>query len=351
MTIWRADVLGRKRKQVNDAPRMLRRPLDWCALSLAGGAIWSMHFLGMSALRLHVAGDSGGSCGGGGGGGGGGGAPVAMAYQWWMTAVSLAACLAMLRVGVEVAARDVYTPPDRVAALMKPARALAAGRVISAQQERSKVPLKSLRSGKQKWRILVAAYFGRLEHLIGGAALTALGVILMHYLGMLAMTGEFRIVWIWWWVGVSCLIALVVSLAGFWILFRLLIWKASLAWLKPACAVVIAVAVCAMHYTGVFAATYVYVPGRQAAPASFQVTPEVQLGICAAVLIAALAAERAVCQDLRSAYAQLQDTNLFSMFSSDGRRGGAPRGGRTPTSSMFSSDGRRGGAPRGAQVQ
>jgi NO-binding membrane sensor protein with MHYT domain len=64
--------------------------------------------------------------------------------------------------------------------------------------------------------------------------------------GLLAMQGDFKRHWQPLWVAFSCFIALVVSFLGLWILGRLLVWKASLLWLRPACACIIALAVCAV---------------------------------------------------------------------------------------------------------
>ena len=121
-----------------------------------------------------------------------------------------------------------------------------------------------------KWLIIYTAFFTKLQHLLGAAFLLACGVIGMHFSGMLAMYGAFRIEWDKRIVAVACVDAFVVSLAGLWILFRLLLWKvshavaqpvlyssdvsasccchyqAALEWLRPVCGCVIALAVCSM---------------------------------------------------------------------------------------------------------
>ncbi|KAG5187696.1 hypothetical protein JKP88DRAFT_288001 [Tribonema minus] len=367
--------------KVDKTAYILRRPLDWCAFSLACGAIWCMHFLGMSALSLNLPGTT---------------AHVTMEYRLWMTILSILVCVALLRAGIEVAVRDVFAGPERVTRLARivsehvavrdvfagPERVTRLARIVSEHRSRDilagpehvtrlarnvsehvakRNTIKDMRSAHHRRRIVRIAYFGQLQHLIGGAALTALGVVVMHYMGMEAMTGAFFIEWNWGWVAGSCVIAFVVALAGFWILFRLLLWKASVTWLKPACAIVIGIAVCAMHYTGVLAARYVYDPAATADDGSFQrkmhtrdnaaiadggsfqvtssvqldrasavfVTSSVQLGLASAVFVCAMAAERCVVQDLRAAYAQLHDTNLFAMLDSSRNGSGTPHP-RTP---------------------
>jgi hypothetical protein len=85
----------------------------------------------------------------------------------------------------------------------------------------------------------------------------------MHYLGMWAMTFNGRILWNQGVIAGSLLIALIASTAAFWILFRLLSLYQHLIVLRLACALVMAIAVCGFHYTGMAAAQYEYDPEHQ----------------------------------------------------------------------------------------
>ncbi len=72
----------------------------------------------------------------------------------------------------------------------------------------------------------------------------------MHYLGMWAMSFEGHIVWDEGVIASSIVIALVASTAAFWILFRLLSLYPHMEILRIASSLVMALAVCGMHYTG-----------------------------------------------------------------------------------------------------
>lgn len=90
---------------------------------------------------------------------------------------------------------------------------------------------------------------GRL--LLAGPLL-GLGVVVMHYLGMYGMRFPGEVVWSMPVVGVSIVIAIVAATAALWLAFRTEGWP-----MRIVAALVMAVAVCAMHYTGMAAADYV----------------------------------------------------------------------------------------------
>eukprot|EP01034_Spumella_vulgaris_P022942 gene22942-29127_t len=96
---------------------------------------------------------------------------------------------------------------------------------------------------------------------IGGLC-TGSGVVVMHYLGMSAIAFPGKITWDYGVIVASILIALVASMAAFWILFRLLSLYPQKELLRLGSAVVMTIAVCGMHYTGMVAATFTYSPGQ-----------------------------------------------------------------------------------------
>ncbi|MEO7106853.1 MAG: MHYT domain-containing protein [Rhodoferax sp.] len=91
-----------------------------------------------------------------------------------------------------------------------------------------------------------------LIRMLGGGLLLGLGVVGMHYLGMFGMKFGGYIVWDFKIVATSILIAVVAATAALWLAFntRQLVPRIFAA-------LVMAVAVCAMHYTGMSAAQFV----------------------------------------------------------------------------------------------
>jgi PAS domain S-box-containing protein len=83
------------------------------------------------------------------------------------------------------------------------------------------------------------------------------GIASMHYIGMAAMRLPAMMVWNYTIVTLSVVIAIVVSLVAIWLAFRFRGETREVAPLKIASAGVMGVAVVAMHYTGMAAATFV----------------------------------------------------------------------------------------------
>jgi PAS domain S-box-containing protein len=82
------------------------------------------------------------------------------------------------------------------------------------------------------------------------------GIASMHYIGMAAMRLPATILWNNTIVALSVLIAVIVSLAAMWLAFRFRDETREIAPLKIASAGVMGLAVVAMHYTGMAAATF-----------------------------------------------------------------------------------------------
>ncbi|KAI8825805.1 uncharacterized protein EV422DRAFT_514201 [Fimicolochytrium jonesii] len=87
-----------------------------------------------------------------------------------------------------------------------------------------------------------------------GGAFAALGITLMHFTAMIAM--KVRLDWIPWLVALATAIAWFASTTAFVLFFRLrALWQNSI-WKQLGCALIFALAVSAMHYTGMAAARY-----------------------------------------------------------------------------------------------
>lgn len=206
---------------------------------LVGGvSIWAMHFTGMFAFSLMTDFDiynaSSGeaipqTC------------SVPMNYNVGMTAFSFFCASLLVFCGAYVASTDVFFGASNEEA-------------VSALQ--SMIELKKLmKVGK---RVKFIALFKRPQRLIAGGVIAGVGVCIMHFAGMGAIDQNgFKIEWKVVNFVMSCLIAVTVASAGFWIVFRLLQWRPNSELIRFGSAVVIAVAVCSMHYTGMTAAKYI----------------------------------------------------------------------------------------------
>jgi hypothetical protein len=111
--------------------------------------------------------------------------------------------------------------------------------------------------------VLVKLFLMRnLSAIFLSGLLTAAGVCVMHYVGMMAMECDAVIEWNYGVIAASVLVAIAVSCIGYWILFRLLSLYPAEEKLRVVSALVITLAVCAVHYIGMAAATYEYSPGK-----------------------------------------------------------------------------------------
>ena len=89
----------------------------------------------------------------------------------------------------------------------------------------------------------------RVSGWVGGSILASVGVCVMHYLGMYGQVMRAELNWNFAIVGLSFGIALVAAAAALWLAFNLHRFA-----LRVVAALVMGLAVCAMHYTGMAAA-------------------------------------------------------------------------------------------------
>ena len=120
--------------------------------------------------------------------------------------------------------------------------------------------------------------------LLGAGVALGLGVCVMHYLGMYGMRFGGVFVWNWALVALSVGIAIVAATAALWLAFR-----ASGFGMRLLAALVMGVAVCAMHYTGMAAADIVCtVTDRISAPTGFGVLSSSRLLLVVTFVVASL---------------------------------------------------------------
>jgi len=157
-----------------DADRLI------CAsVALGGGAVWSMHFIGMAAYRT----------------------PVRLEFDLLMTALSLIVVMVFAGAGLVMASR---------------------------------------------------ATGNRMANIARGGVLTGLGVAVMHYTGMAAVHTNSTFDWNLAIMALSALIAVVVSMVALW-----LATTVQTRGQQIGAALVMGVAVCGMHYTGMTAGTMI----------------------------------------------------------------------------------------------
>jgi signal transduction histidine kinase/CheY-like chemotaxis protein len=148
-------------------------------------------------------------------------------------------------------------------------------------------------SGVALWQLSRA----RLDtaRLLASAVLIGAGINLMHYIGMAAMRMEPDIVWNWWLVAASVLIAVASAAAALWLAFRLRDERRPrVALARAAAAVFMGTAIVGMHYTGMAAASFPSDSLCLAAQGAFGLTQLAVLVIVATIGVLAIALLSAV---------------------------------------------------------
>ena len=126
---------------------------------------------------------------------------MAMNFNWWLTALSLIVGVVMVYVGLRIMTEGAFT----------------------------------------------------IAKLIMSGFLVGSGVVAMHYTGMLAMNVQADAHWDSTIIAASVVIAIVASIAALWLAIHV-----KQMWQMVISALVMGVAVCGMHYTGMFAATFTH---------------------------------------------------------------------------------------------
>jgi NO-binding membrane sensor protein with MHYT domain len=131
----------------------------------------------------------------------------------------------------------------------------------------------------------VARHPGSVRHLLQGGLVLGLAVCVMHYLGMYGMRFGGFFEWSGTLVGASVAIALVAATAALFLAFSVRGLPA-----RALAAAVMGVAVCAMHYTGMAAASFICTSATPAlVPPGFGVVAARDLPVLVAVLALGMA--------------------------------------------------------------
>jgi len=213
---------------IEGAAFLRKKQILWLlSFSIAGVAIWSMHFIGMGALSLSFPNEITNE--------------VSIKFDTGLTVASFIAPILCLYFGLYIATNDrvFVRDSDEFGNLL-----LEDARNFSIKEAKNKSNLKRL------------ALFKGLKPIVIGGLFTGAGVCVMHYIGMTAMEFEGTMSWDIGIIAASVIIAEVVSIIALWIVFRLLPLYPGSELLRVASAAVMGVAVCGMHYTGMYAATF-----------------------------------------------------------------------------------------------
>ena len=217
-----------------------------------------MHFVGMSAVTLTN----------------NQGKDLPIQFRVDLTITSLIVVLAFTALGLWIGGRDKAFIQDHQDI------------VDSFVEDLRRRSIAEIRNMKHKNVLLRDALFRNMPPLLIGGFFIGSGVCVMHYIGMMAMVFDGYMEWSAGIVAASCLIALVAATAALWIMFRLLAMFPNWEVLRFVCAVVMAIAVNGMHYTGMAAATFKYEAGKAANSHHFLVG--VQLAVMVALIVSVL---------------------------------------------------------------
>ncbi|KAG2771178.1 hypothetical protein PC129_g18428 [Phytophthora cactorum] len=200
------------------------------ALALGGCGIWCTHFTGMTALKLEFE----------------DGSALEMDFELGLTILSFVFAVLGVLVGLKIASMDPYFLEMEAARRKEMLAANLKNMKMSAVVNKNAVTR----------RIKIIALFSRLWLIMLGGAFAALGVLGMHYLGMMAQRMNAIMELNAGIVVLSVLIAFFTANAAFWILFRALTFMPDSELLRLGSALIMGVAVCATHYCGMGAASY-----------------------------------------------------------------------------------------------
>jgi NO-binding membrane sensor protein with MHYT domain len=208
--------------------------LKWFILmgcALGGVGIWCMHFIGMSAMRME---DSAGNI-------------LTFYYNIPITITSLIVAMVVTSLGMMIMSYDrlfAKTKKEILDMFVNDLKHLSFTDAMKVQDS----------------TIFVLILTKDVRYLIAGGVVTGGGICIMHYTGMAAMTYYGHLTWNWGIVVASVFIAVIAATAAFGILFRLLSIFPGKESLRLMFAVIMGIAVCGMHYTGMEAAMFMYDP-------------------------------------------------------------------------------------------
>ena len=195
------------------------------SISMGGGAMWCMHFVGLAGHTLHDEQD----------------VELHVKFDIIESVLSLVTCIVFVYVGLYISSRDKMFSRDKEEIFQ----------LIMAEAKND-----SLEAIRSKRYLIKVALFRDLAPLLCGGTITGGGFCIMHYVGMMALHADVNIHWHEGAIIASVIIAVLAATSSFWILFRLLALYPGLESLRVLSSFLCAMAMAGMHYVGMLAATY-----------------------------------------------------------------------------------------------
>lgn len=195
------------------------------AVSMGAGCIWSMHFVGMSAVTFEDSNQN----------------SIAIRYDIIESLLSLVTCVVFAYAGFFISSRDKMFSRDKEEIF----------ELIIAEGKKD-----SMDAVRSRYYLMKVALLRGTGPLLVGGTIAGSGVCVMHYIGMMAMYSPMKVHWDAGIIAASVFIAVIAATAAFWIIFRVLALYPAVESLRLLSALVMALAVCGMHYTGLMAASY-----------------------------------------------------------------------------------------------
>jgi NO-binding membrane sensor protein with MHYT domain len=197
------------------------------AISLGGVGIWGMHYIGMHAFTLK---DNDLK-------------KVEVMYNEPLMATSFLAIVAMTFAGLLISCYDPMFSKTKAEILEQ------------FIEDSKRLSLKEIRKISYR-QVLLIITTKELGHLLTGGLVMGSGMIIAHYIGMMALVFDGHIIWKPGFVAFSVLVALIASVFAYWMVFRLLSIFPEQELLRLGASVVFAIAATGMHYIGMLAAHY-----------------------------------------------------------------------------------------------
>ena len=152
-----------------------------------------------------------------------------------------------------------------------------------------------------KFHILRIVCTHRLQRILLGGFIGGAGVAVMHYLGMMSLEFQGKMIYNPGLVALSVIVAVLSVIGGFWVFFRILSLFPSLDILRVACALNGMISLSGVHYIGLVSATYEYDPTIDAPDTSTTVgSYDLLVGILVASVVFCTIVQVYVLSDMRS---------------------------------------------------
>ena len=197
------------------------------AVSLGGVAIWSMHFIGMSAINWYILDYP----------------PIELRYNNWKTSVSMIAVVILEFLGLYISSFDPMFGKSKKEII---------DLYVQHASKMSIAEVQKISPFKMMWIISTQS----LGNLILGGFFAGSGLVVMQVLGIWAMeTQGSTIEWDAGIVAAAVLVTMIGSLLAFWILFRLLSLYSNWESLRVLSALIMTAAVCGNQYITMAAPT------------------------------------------------------------------------------------------------